>query len=224
MDQMDLVGIGAKLGIYYVPFLFALCFHEFSHGWVAKQFGDNTAERQGRLTMNPVAHADIMGTVILPIVGILFPGFLMFGWAKPVPVDARNMKNKNGMFWVALAGPVSNLVLAVVATVLIALALVYFNSRPATDAVLQLLKSFLMVNLALALFNLLPLHPLDGGKVIERFLPYNANRWLEENQSSTTWILVLLMMMGGFKFLAVPIYWMAGNLLNIAANLAHLLA
>src|SRR4051794_8394875 len=92
---------------YFVPFLFALCFHEFAHGWVAKMRGDRTAEIMGRLTLNPLAHADMIGTVILPLASIL-TGIPFFGWAKPVPVDERNLKNPRiDMFWIAFAGPLS---------------------------------------------------------------------------------------------------------------------
>ncbi len=117
---MDIVAIGGKLGLFFVPFLFALCFHEFAHGLVAKWRGDNTAERMGRLTLNPMAHADILGTFILPISSIVFGIPLFFGWAKPVPVDPRNLKNvRTDMFWIALAGPASNVLLAIVSAAIL---------------------------------------------------------------------------------------------------------
>ena len=102
--------------IFFVPFLFALCFHEYAHGWVAKLRGDNTAQTMGRLTMNPLVHMDLVGTLILPMMAILNPGMgIFFGWAKPVPVNERNLKNPRiDMFWIALAGPASNLFLAAV--------------------------------------------------------------------------------------------------------------
>ncbi|MBC7372008.1 MAG: site-2 protease family protein, partial [Bdellovibrionaceae bacterium] len=102
---MDMMEIGAKIGVYYIPFLFALCFHEYAHGFVAKMLGDNTAEMLGRLTLHPVVHMDMLGTVALPLMAIVFNSPIFFGWAKPVPVNARNLKNpKKDMFWVALAG------------------------------------------------------------------------------------------------------------------------
>jgi Zn-dependent protease len=110
MDNFDLIAFGARLGTWFVPFLFALCFHEYAHGVVAKHFGDNTAERMGRLSLNPVAHADPLGTWVLPILAILFASPFFFGWAKPVPVDSRNLKNpKRDLFWISLAGPASNI-------------------------------------------------------------------------------------------------------------------
>lgn len=119
MGTDNLVEIVGKVAGTFIPFLFALSFHEFAHGWVAKKRGDRTAEQLGRLTLNPFAHADLVGTFILPLMGIL-SGWAMFGWAKPVPVNPRNLKDpKNDMFWVAAAGPLSNFLLAVVALSLI---------------------------------------------------------------------------------------------------------
>jgi Zn-dependent protease len=116
MNHFDLVEFGAKLGIFFVPFLFALCFHEFAHGLVAKWLGDNTAEMAGRLSLNPMVHADPVGTWILPIVSIALNSPFFFGWAKPVPVNSRNLKHRMDMFWVSLAGPLSNVFLALVST------------------------------------------------------------------------------------------------------------
>lgn len=209
----SVVDIGYKIALYFVPFLFALCFHEYAHGWVARRLGDNTAERMGRLTLNPFAHADLLGTFILPIAAILF-GTPFFGWAQPVPVDERNLKSpKNDMFWVALAGPGSNLLLAVVAVVMFVVA-----AHMGSSQMMELAKVFLIINLFLAFFNLLPLHPLDGGKIIARFLPYNANRWLEDNASTFSWVLLGLFLLGGFKYLAIPVYALAQWMLMLGAS------
>src|SRR5690606_16730988 len=102
-----------KTGIFFVPFLFSLCVHEFAHGWVALKRGDHTARMMGRLTLNPMAHADMIGTFILPLASLFMGSPIFFGWAKPVPVDARNLKNpRTDMFWVAFAGPLSNVLMA----------------------------------------------------------------------------------------------------------------
>ena len=104
----------AKVGVCFQPLLFALCFHEDAHGWTARRFGDRTAEYMGRLTLNPFPHLDILGTVVLPVVGLLAGG-VVFGWAKPVPVNPRNLSQpKEQMFWIALAGPLSNILLGFV--------------------------------------------------------------------------------------------------------------
>jgi Zn-dependent protease len=212
---MDVMAIGAKIGMFFVPFLFALCFHEFAHGWMAKRKGDNTAEIMGRLNLNPMSHIDWIGTVALPIASIVF-GLPLFGWAQPVPVNPRNLsKPKEDMFWIALAGPLSNLLLffigCVVAFVLnrtpVGASLVAGNTLGILNSMLQM---FLIINLLLALFNMIPLHPLDGGKVLARFLPYEANRWLEENQVQLQFVLIGLLIFGFFRYLAIPIFYITG--------------
>ncbi|MBX3021213.1 MAG: site-2 protease family protein [Bdellovibrionales bacterium] len=216
---MDFVEIGAKLAIYFIPFLFALCFHEFAHGYVAKMRGDRTAELSGRLSLNPMVHADPIGTWLLPILAIAFSSPFFFGWAKPVPVNSRNlMKPKWDMFWVALAGPMSNVFLALVATIGLGVALAY-GSDP-SGGLIKLLGVFLSVNLFLAVFNLIPIHPLDGGKVIEPFLPYSWNRWLEENQAALNMGLLLVIFMGG-PILAVPVHYVSEKLLYVSALIGH---
>lgn len=222
MSDFNLVEVGYKLGIYFVPFLFALCFHEYAHGWVAKRLGDNTAESLGRLTLNPVSHADILGTYILPIMAILF-ATPFFGWAKPVPVSGRNLKNPTrDMFWIALAGPLSNLLLATLATLVLAFVFAGFAGSSA-PALLEMIKVFILINLFLAFFNLLPLHPLDGGKVVARFLPYEWNRWLEMNQGTLSMILIAAFLLGGFRFLAYPVYALAQIMISFSASLSHFL-
>jgi Zn-dependent protease len=203
---MDLVDIGGRLALFYVPFLFALCFHEWAHGMVAKMRGDSTAEQLGRLTLNPMAHIDWIGTVALPISAIVFGIPIFFGWAKPVPVNPRNLKNvRTDMFWIALAGPASNVLLAVVSTVFMFFA-VKFQLMGANDSsVMKLLQMFILVNLFLAIFNILPLHPLDGGKVLARFLPASINYKLEQNEQVTGMILLVLVFTGMLKFLQIPV-------------------
>ena len=194
-----------KVGLFFIPFLFALCFHEFAHGFVAKLRGDDTAERMGRLTMNPMAHLDWVGTVGLPIMAILF-GLPLFGWAKPVPVDPRNLKDsKNDMFWVALAGPLSNVLLFFVGLLGFYFLVHFFNPNSLGSPMIQMLIMFLTINLYLAFFNMLPLHPLDGGKVLERFLPYHWNRWLEEHQYELNIALLVLILFGGLRYMAIPV-------------------
>ena len=200
-----------KLSLFMVPFLFAISFHEFSHGWVAKKKGDNTAEILGRLTLNPVAHLDIIGTLIVPSLALVF-GWPLFGWAKPVPVNSRNLKNiKNDMFWIAAAGPLSNILLAMVGGAILHLML--WSSAEVLSSnfyapLLQMLIFFIKINVVLAIFNLLPMHPLDGGKILARFLPYNVNRILEDNQATTSIILLGLVVTGGLAFIGFPVYWL----------------
>jgi Zn-dependent protease len=223
MSETNMAGMVSRVLMFYVPFLFALCFHEFAHGWVARRKGDRTAEVMGRLTMNPMAHIDIVGTVVLPIMALAFQ-LPFFGWAKPVPVNERNLKKpKADMFWVALAGPLSNILLAFIAT----LALVFLDRvSPGVNlrqGAIELLKTFLLTNLFLAVFNLIPLHPLDGGKVLARFLPDRLNASIEANQQMTMMILIGLMISGAFHYLAIPVYMLADVLFFAAGGLAHLI-
>lgn len=214
---MDFVEIGGKLAIFYVPFLFALCFHEFAHGLVAKWKGDTTAEQLGRLTLNPVAHADMIGTVLLPIAAIVFSSPIFFGWAKPVPVNPRNLKNvRSDMFWIAIAGPASNVLLAIAGTVFMFFAIRFGFLGSYTRVAFELLQMFVLVNLFLAIFNILPLHPLDGGKVLARFLPPSINYKLEQNEHISGIILMVLIFTGMLKILSIPVFALFQFLMSFA--------
>lgn len=204
-----------RLIVFFGPLLFALCFHEYAHGWVAKLRGDDTAERQGRLSMNPMVHADLYGTVIFPILTILLSSPISFGWAKPVPVNARNLKNPRvDMFWIALAGPLSNVLLAVVTTVLMAL-IVHLNLLPSLQTGLRSFgETFIVLNLYLAVFNAIPLHPLDGGKILARFLPARLNYKLEQNEQISSLILMVLIFSGATYILRYPVILIASFLLS----------
>lgn len=200
----DPMEIAVRVALFFPPFLFALSFHEFAHGYVAMLRGDNTAKTMGRLTMDPLAHVDWIGTVAFPIIGII-SGWPIFGWAKPVPVNPRNLKDqKNDMFWVALAGPASNILLFLIGLIIFGV-LVHIVRLPGESLVYSMVQTFLFLNLLLAFFNLLPLHPLDGGKIMERFIPYSWNRWLEDHQYHLNIALLLLLVSGGFRYMAVPL-------------------
>ena len=150
-----------------IPVIYAITVHEVAHGLIAKGFGDFTASRQGRLTLNPIAHIDMVGTVILPAL-LIYLGGLVFGWAKPVPVDARYLKNpKEDMVKVAAAGPISNIILAIIA----ALALKFlFSTGLITNSIKTFFIIFMQINITLAVFNLLPVSPLDGSQILSPFL------------------------------------------------------
>jgi Zn-dependent protease len=205
--------------LVFVPFLFSLCFHELAHGLVAKWKGDRTAELQGRLTLNPMAHADPIGTWALPLLAITFNSGFFFGWAKPVPVDTRNLRGKMDMFWIAAAGPLSNVFLAVIGAIGLGFIAAYMHSSSA-GSVVQLVNSFIGINLFLAVFNLIPIHPLDGGKIIEPFLPGNWNTWLLENQMQLNMFLLLILLLGG-GILAMPVLLAKGVLLQLSSFIAQ---
>lgn len=216
---MDPAQIIVNVITFFVPFLFSLCFHEYAHGWMAKRLGDNTAEVMGRLTMNPMAHIDWLGTVALPIMAIVFPGVTLFGWAKPVPVVARNLRHpRKDMFWVALAGPMSNILLYIVGLVGI-----YFLSHQSGftpgDQLIRMVHGFLHLNLVLAFFNLIPVHPLDGGKIVARFLPLQWDMKLESLQPQMSLVLLLLVIFGGLQILALPINWIFEQTVGFVVNL-----
>ncbi len=207
---------------FYVPFLFALCFHEFAHGWVAKLRGDRTAETMGRLTLNPMAHADLIGTVILPLLAIT-TRIPFFGWAKPVPVDERNLKNpKVDMFWIASAGPLSNLLLALVTAVALGLYVRYLGEVPNQDRqsglsqIFEVLITFLTTNVFLAVFNMLPVYPLDGAKVLARFLPDHVNDQLEAWSGYTNMSLFAVLIGGGLQMISAPAFFVRSMFLYVA--------
>ena len=193
-----------KIFTFYIPLLLSLCVHEYAHAWTAKKKGDLTAEMEGRLSLNPSVHIDLLGTVILPLTAILFSGLPVFGWAKPVPVNSGNLKSpKNDLFWIALAGPLSNFLLALFGSLVI-FVLYAFSFSGILKQAFSWCEIFIYINLLLAFFNLIPLHPLDGAKVLARFLPFEWNRWLEDVQVYSNMILIAIFILGGFRYIAAP--------------------
>jgi Zn-dependent protease len=148
--------------------LLALSFHEFAHAYVANKFGDDTAKQSGRLTLNPLAHLDPLGTIMVFIAH--------FGWAKPVPVNPNRLRNpKNDMVWISVAGPLANMILALISGILLRIILNFVGGIPSQHSIIGILAFMvvmsLQINLALAIFNLFPIAPLDGSKILYGLLP-----------------------------------------------------
>ena len=169
--MIDLAAIGQTLSVWAIPVVTAITLHEAAHGWAADRLGDDTARRLGRISFNPVRHVDPVGTIVLPGMMVLLGSPFVFGWAKPVPVAFHRLRHpKRDMVWVALAGPAINLLLAVLA------ALAMHPVQPWTDQLLPLwiyrnLENAIFANIILACFNMLPILPLDGGRVVTGLLP-----------------------------------------------------
>lgn len=200
----------SKISIMLLPALLAITVHEVSHGWVADRFGDPTARLAGRLTLNPLRHLDPIGTLMLLVFG--------FGWARPVPVDFGNLRNpRRDMIWVALAGPCANFSLAIVcALTLDGLGLLSSSTMAAGARFLEPLSLMLgfglYVNLLLGLFNLLPIPPLDGGRVMIGLLPSGpASALARIEPFGFIIVLVLIYFTGLWKFVVAPLVsWMLG--------------
>ncbi len=194
--------------IVLLPVLFfSIILHEFAHGWVAYRMGDDTAYVSGRLTLNPISHIDPIGTLAIPAVCWLF-GWPMFGWAKPVPVNPMRLPSpRKDMGKVAFAGPAVNLLLAVLCAFCLKLALVFHAhiSQQTLSALIYIFKYGLFINVFLAVFNLIPIPPLDGGRVVTALLPVQRAVWYEHFVGRFgMWIVIGLILTGVVKYILFP--------------------
>lgn len=189
---MDIV---SQIAVWVIPLVFAIVLHEISHGWVANALGDPTAKRLGRLTLNPIKHVDPIGTVVLPLI-LAITKAPIFGWAKPVPVVAERLRNpRRDMMLVALAGPGINLLLALVTSLVLGF-IAAGEGVAGLGFIGQLLISFIIVNVFLAIFNLIPLPPFDGGHVVEGLLPRSAvPAWQKLGRFAFPILIILLLVL-----------------------------
>ena len=215
--QLNIVQI---IAIAILPILFAIVVHEVSHGWVAKKFGDNTAYMLGRLTLNPFKHIDPVGTILVPLLMLIFFKFA-FGWAKPVPVDWRNLHNpKRDMVFVAAAGPFSNLLMAIAWGIIIHLAALLPNSLLILKEPLIYMGAIgIFANVILMVFNLVPLPPLDGGRVAVGLLPPRLSYMLSQLEPYGLIIIVILLVSGFFGGFLMPIIFTVISAIEVITGL-----
>ena len=207
-EFIQTVAIGA------LPVLFAITLHEAAHGYVARHFGDPTADKAGRISLNPLRHIDPVGTILLPLLTFAMGGIL-FGWAKPVPVNFAALRNpKKDMLWVAIAGPASNLVMAMGWTMIYKLGLM-FPENYFADPLLGMAKIGMIINVVLMVLNLLPLPPLDGGRVAVSLLPHRQAFQLSKVEPYGMFILIFLAVTPVLSWILSPIIALVFKLLSL---------
>jgi Zn-dependent protease len=211
----DLHGILITIAQSLPGFLLAIVVHEASHAWMANRFGDPTAKNQGRLTLNPAAHYDPLGTIFFPLLAAV-SNFAVIGWARPVPIETRNFKEyRKGIFWVSFAGPLSNLILGIFSAMILGFVATKVSPEWGFYTItLRMLRYSIFINFILAFFNLLPLPPLDGSKMVSAFLSGHTLRRYEELARFTPvfFIGILALSFMGvhvFGYLLQPANWLA---------------
>ena len=195
--MMDLQNVIQLIALYAIPGIFAITLHEAAHGYAARHFGDLTAFQAGRITLNPIRHIELMGTIVIPIlILVASQGKYAFGWAKPVPVDFSRLRNpKRDMLWVAAAGPGANFVMAIFWALVIK-AMQYLPPNYFTEPILLMARGGIIVNTVLMVLNLLPLPPLDGGRIAVSLLPARLASIFARVEPYGMFILLALMLLG----------------------------
>jgi Zn-dependent protease len=200
---MDVNILAQTVAIYALPVLFAITLHEAAHGYVARYFGDMTAHAQGRISLNPIRHIDIVGTIVVPLAILLASGGkFLFGWAKPVPVNYSALrKPRRHMAWVAAAGPGANLAMALAWALVLKIALIFSGS----EFFQAMSRAGILVNLIFMALNLLPILPLDGGRIVASLLPTRAAWRYAKLEPWGIPLLLVLLVTNGLTFLLQPI-------------------
>jgi Zn-dependent protease len=192
---MDIAHLIQTVAIYALPVLFAITIHEAAHGYAARHFGDNTAYSMGRITLNPLKHIDPIGTIAMPLL-LYFAtsGAFLFGYAKPVPVNFGALRNpKRDMIWVALAGPASNFAQALLWAVALVVLAVLDTQEP---FFIKMAQAGILVNLVMWAFNLFPLPPLDGGRILVGLLPWKQAQWVQRVEPWGFFVVMALVIAG----------------------------
>jgi Zn-dependent protease len=199
--------------VYALPILFAITLHEAAHAYAAKYFGDTTAYQQGRMSLNPIRHIDPFGTLLIPIVLYFVGSPFLFGYAKPVPVEFGKLRNpKKQMAWVALAGPAANLVMALMWMIL-AILLSLLNWDEAFF--MRMTQAGVLTNLVIFAFNLFPIPPLDGGRILTSILPHQYAYKFAQLEPYGFFILLGLMFLNVLGYWMLPVMTLANGLLQI---------
>jgi len=207
---MELTAI-QKVTVYALPIIFAITVHEAAHGYAAKHFGDLTAYNQNRISLNPLRHIDPIGTIVLPALTVLLGGVL-FGWAKPVPVNFMNLRHpKKDMLWVAAAGPLSNLIMAIFWTILFGRSAYFPESM--SLFVQQMGIAGMSINLSLMVLNLIPLPPLDGGRIAVSLLPNHLAYKYAQVERYGFLILIILLMTHLLDLIIFPLIQISQSLI-----------
>lgn len=214
---MGNLSIIQTVAVYIIPLIFAITFHEAAHAFVANRYGDNTAKLYGRLSLNPLHHIDPFGTVIFPLISLVLSamaggiGFI-FGWAKPVPINYSKLQNpKKNMLWIALAGPLSNLAMAIIWGLLLKSSM-YLSSYFGTP-LNMMSQAGISINITLFILNLLPILPLDGGRIVFSLLPAKEAHAYGKTEQYGMWILIALLLLGVLNFIITPIYSFIVNII-----------
>jgi len=221
---LDTASILRQLALSALPVLVAITFHEVSHGFIANRLGDPTARMMGRLTLNPLAHIDLFGTVVMPLLLLVFTnGQFVFGYAKPVPINPMNFKNpRRDMAISAAAGPITNIILAMACILAIRLIIMPLSTilpDPLTDKVLLpaalMLKSGIIINVVLASFNMIPIPPLDGGRVLVGLLPSRQAISYSRIEPFGFFIVIVLIVTGIAGYFVIPMVNFFLNMLQM---------
>jgi Zn-dependent protease len=201
-----------------IPILFAITLHEAAHGYVARHFGDTTADRAGRISLNPIHHIDPVGTILLPLL-TLWMGGVIFGWAKPVPVNFGALRHpKKDMLWVALAGPASNLFMAMCWAAIAKIALAMQGNYFAVP-LQEMAQIGIRINIILIALNILPMPPLDGGRIAVSLLPYRQAVALSRIEPYGMFILIFLAITPLLGMVLFPVINVLGGLINLIFGL-----